>query len=112
MGNSPGTGPPGAGRHPPARRASLPASSGTPKALPSLAGRSMLAHALHAAHEIKPSYLIPVIGHDREQVGAAVNAVAVELDRAITPTIQEQQLGTGHAVQCALESLPDDFTGD
>ena len=32
MGNSPGTGPPGAGRQPPARRASLPASNGTLKA--------------------------------------------------------------------------------
>jgi len=86
--------------------------SKTPKVLHSLAGRSMLAHALHAAHEIDPAYLVPVIGHDREQVGAAVNAVAAELNRQITPAIQEQQLGTGHAVQCALESLPEDFIGD
>jgi bifunctional UDP-N-acetylglucosamine pyrophosphorylase/glucosamine-1-phosphate N-acetyltransferase len=86
--------------------------SKTPKVLHSLAGRSMLAHALYAAQEIDPAYLIPVIGHDREQVGAAVNAIAAELNRQIIPTIQEQQLGTGHAVQCALGSLPGDFTGD
>ncbi|WP_194838645.1 bifunctional UDP-N-acetylglucosamine diphosphorylase/glucosamine-1-phosphate N-acetyltransferase GlmU [Nocardia sp. XZ_19_369] len=86
--------------------------SKTPKVLHSLAGRSMLAHALHAANEIDPAYLITVVGHDREQVGAAVNAVATDLGREITPAIQEEQLGTGHAVQCALAALPVGFTGD
>ncbi|HLS79671.1 MAG TPA: bifunctional UDP-N-acetylglucosamine diphosphorylase/glucosamine-1-phosphate N-acetyltransferase GlmU [Nocardia sp.] len=86
--------------------------SKTPKVLHSLAGRSMLAHALHAANEIDPTHLITVVGHDREQVGAAVAEVASELGREITPAVQEQQLGTGHAVQCALRSLPADFTGD
>ncbi|WP_280257135.1 bifunctional UDP-N-acetylglucosamine diphosphorylase/glucosamine-1-phosphate N-acetyltransferase GlmU [Nocardia wallacei] len=86
--------------------------SKTPKVLHSLAGRSMLAHALHAANEIDPAYLITVIGHDRDQVGAAMNSVAAELGREITPAVQEQQLGTGHAVRCALSALPADFAGD
>jgi bifunctional UDP-N-acetylglucosamine pyrophosphorylase/glucosamine-1-phosphate N-acetyltransferase len=86
--------------------------SKTPKVLHTLAGRSMLAHALHAANEIDPAYLITVVGHDREQVGAAMNAVAAELGREITPAVQEQQLGTGHAVQCALTALPAGFAGD
>ncbi|MEV0297327.1 bifunctional UDP-N-acetylglucosamine diphosphorylase/glucosamine-1-phosphate N-acetyltransferase GlmU [Nocardia sp. NPDC050710] len=86
--------------------------SKTPKVLHSLAGRSMLAHALHAANEIDPAYLITVVGHDREQVGAAMAAVGRDLGRDIIPALQEQQLGTGHAVQCALQSLPADFTGD
>jgi bifunctional UDP-N-acetylglucosamine pyrophosphorylase/glucosamine-1-phosphate N-acetyltransferase len=86
--------------------------SKTPKVLHVLAGRSMLAHALHAADEIDPTYLITVVGHDREQVGAAVEAVAGELSREIVPAVQELQLGTGHAVQCALTALPDDFAGD
>lgn len=86
--------------------------SKTPKVLHSLAGRSMLAHALHAADEIDPAHLITVVGHDREQVGGAVAAVAAELGREITPALQEEQLGTGHAVQCALRALPEDFAGD
>ncbi|MFG1791924.1 bifunctional UDP-N-acetylglucosamine diphosphorylase/glucosamine-1-phosphate N-acetyltransferase GlmU [Nocardia sp. NPDC049149] len=86
--------------------------SKTPKVLHSLAGRSMLAHALHAANEIDPTYLITVIGHDREQVGAAVDAVADDLGREIASVVQEEQLGTGHAVQCALAALPVGFTGD
>ncbi|MEU8896398.1 bifunctional UDP-N-acetylglucosamine diphosphorylase/glucosamine-1-phosphate N-acetyltransferase GlmU [Nocardia sp. NPDC048505] len=86
--------------------------SKTPKVLHSLAGRSMLAHALHAANEIDPAFLITVVGHDREQVGAAVAAEAEIMGREITPALQEQQLGTGHAVQCALTALPADFGGD
>lgn len=86
--------------------------SKTPKVLHSLAGRSMLAHALHAANEIDPAFLITVVGHDREQVGAAVAAVAAEQGREILPALQEEQLGTGHAVQCALRALPADFDGD
>ncbi|NNH70064.1 bifunctional UDP-N-acetylglucosamine diphosphorylase/glucosamine-1-phosphate N-acetyltransferase GlmU [Nocardia uniformis] len=86
--------------------------SKTPKVLHPLAGRSMLAHALHAANEIDPAYLITVVGHDREQVGAAVGRVATELGRDITLAVQEEQLGTGHAVQCALTAVPTDFTGD
>ncbi len=86
--------------------------SKTPKVLHSLAGRSMLAHALHAANEIDPAFVITVVGHDREQVGAAVAAVAADLGRNITTAVQEHQLGTGHAVQCALTAVPEDFTGD
>ncbi|MCX4096199.1 bifunctional UDP-N-acetylglucosamine diphosphorylase/glucosamine-1-phosphate N-acetyltransferase GlmU [Nocardia sp. alder85J] len=86
--------------------------SKTPKVLHSMAGRSMLAHALHAASEIDPVHLITVVGHDRDQVGAAVRAAAADLGREITQAIQEQQLGTGHAVQCALTALPAGFTGD
>ncbi|RJO76333.1 bifunctional UDP-N-acetylglucosamine diphosphorylase/glucosamine-1-phosphate N-acetyltransferase GlmU [Nocardia panacis] len=86
--------------------------SKTPKVLHSLAGRSMLAHALHAAAEIDPTHLITVIGHDRDQVGAAVAEVGHELDREIECTVQERQLGTGHAVRCALDALPAEFSGD
>ncbi|MFI9536225.1 bifunctional UDP-N-acetylglucosamine diphosphorylase/glucosamine-1-phosphate N-acetyltransferase GlmU [Nocardia fusca] len=86
--------------------------SKTPKVLHPLAGRSMLAHALYAAHAIDPRHLVTVVGHDREQVGAAAAAVATELDREIVPVVQEQQLGTGHAVQVGLSGLPADFSGD
>lgn len=86
--------------------------SKTPKVLHPLAGRSMLAHALHAANEIDPAFLITVVGHDREQVGAAVDDVAADLGREIVLAVQEEQLGTGHAVQCALTAVPADFDGD
>lgn len=86
--------------------------SKTPKVLHPLAGRSMLAHALHAANDVQPEHLITVVGHDREKVSTAVAEVSGELRRKIDLAVQEQQLGTGHAVRCALDVLPTDFTGD
>lgn len=86
--------------------------SKTPKVLHSLGGRTMLEHAIHAAHDIAPDQLIAVIGHDRDRVGPAVGELGDRLQRDIKTAIQEEQLGTGHAVQCALSTLPADYDGD
>ncbi|OZC58603.1 UDP-N-acetylglucosamine diphosphorylase/glucosamine-1-phosphate N-acetyltransferase [Rhodococcus sp. RS1C4] len=85
--------------------------SKTPKVLHPLAGRTMLAHALHAAADLGPDHLVTVVGHDRERVTESVLELSEELGRTIVTTVQEQQLGTGHAVQCGLSALPDDFEG-
>ncbi|MGB7364852.1 MAG: bifunctional UDP-N-acetylglucosamine diphosphorylase/glucosamine-1-phosphate N-acetyltransferase GlmU [Rhodococcus sp. (in: high G+C Gram-positive bacteria)] len=85
--------------------------SKTPKVLHELGGRSMLAHALHAAHGVDPDHLVTVVGHDREKVTAAVGELAETLDRSIDIAVQEEQNGTGHAVRCGLQSLPPDFDG-
>ncbi|OZC55414.1 bifunctional N-acetylglucosamine-1-phosphate uridyltransferase/glucosamine-1-phosphate acetyltransferase [Rhodococcus sp. 14-2470-1a] len=85
--------------------------SKTPKVLHPLAGRTMLAHALHAAADLGPDHLVTVVGHDRERVTESVLELSEELGRTIVTTVQEQQLGTGHAVQCGLGALPDDFEG-
>lgn len=85
--------------------------SDTPKVLHTLAGRSILAHALHSVAKVKPTHLVVLLGHDRDRVAPAVANLADELGRPIEVAIQEQQLGTGHAVGCALAALPDDFAG-
>ncbi|MGF7121300.1 bifunctional UDP-N-acetylglucosamine diphosphorylase/glucosamine-1-phosphate N-acetyltransferase GlmU [Rhodococcus sp. BE178] len=85
--------------------------SKTPKVLHTLAGRSMLAHSLHAAAAVEPTELVTVIGHDRDAVGAAVDEVAKDLGRAVATAVQHEQNGTGHAVGCGLTALPDDFDG-
>ena len=85
--------------------------SDTPKVLHTLAGRSILAHALHSIAKVKPTHLVVLLGHDRDRIAPAVADLADELGRPIEVAIQEQQLGTGHAVGCALAALPDDFTG-
>ncbi|BBX06238.1 bifunctional UDP-N-acetylglucosamine diphosphorylase/glucosamine-1-phosphate N-acetyltransferase GlmU [Mycolicibacterium aichiense] len=81
--------------------------SDTPKVLHTLGGRSMLAHTLHAIANLKPSHIVVVVGHGRDQVGAEVSRVNSE---AVT-VVQEEQLGTGHAVSVGLSGLPDDFAG-
>jgi bifunctional UDP-N-acetylglucosamine pyrophosphorylase/glucosamine-1-phosphate N-acetyltransferase len=75
--------------------------SRTPKVLHRLAGRSLLGHALAAADELAPRRLVVVVGHAREQVSAAALAAAPQT--AIV--VQDQQLGTGHAVRMVIESV-------
>ncbi|MCW2518114.1 MAG: glmU, partial [Mycobacterium sp.] len=85
--------------------------SDVPKVLHTLAGRSMLSHALHAVAKVSPRHLVVVVGKERERVTAAIASLADELGRHIDVAVQDEQLGTGHAVTCGLAALPDDFRG-
>ncbi len=85
--------------------------SDTPKVLHTLAGRSMLAHSLHAVAKVTARHLVVVVGHDREHVAPAAQQIGRDLGVAVDIAVQEQQLGTGHAVASGLTALPDDFAG-
>jgi bifunctional UDP-N-acetylglucosamine pyrophosphorylase / glucosamine-1-phosphate N-acetyltransferase len=85
--------------------------SDTPKVLHPLAGRSMLAHSLHAIAKMAPQHLVVVLGQDRERIQPVIGELAGTVGRSIDVAVQDQQLGTGHAVQCGLSALPDDFGG-
>jgi len=73
--------------------------SALPKVLHPLAGRPLLSHVIDTARTLEPTRLVVVIGHGAEAVRAAVAAPDVQF------AVQEQQLGTGHAVQQALPLL-------
>ena len=75
--------------------------SRTPKVLHQLCGRSLLGHALAVAGELTPQRLVVVVGHGRDQVAAEVASYAPEA-RVV---VQDQQLGTGHAVRMVTEAL-------
>ncbi|QNH96379.1 bifunctional UDP-N-acetylglucosamine diphosphorylase/glucosamine-1-phosphate N-acetyltransferase GlmU [Corynebacterium anserum] len=79
--------------------------SATQKTLHAIGGRTLLSHSLHAAAGINPERIVAVVGHGRDQVTPAVNKVAEELGRTIDNAVQEEQNGTGHAVQCAMPVL-------
>ena len=85
--------------------------SDTPKVLHTLAGRSMLSHALHAVAGLEARHLVVVVGKDRERVAPAALEIGQTLGRDVDIAIQDQQRGTGHAVECGLTALPADFTG-
>jgi len=70
-----------------------------PKVLHPLCGRPMIKYILDSAGAVA-RHVVVVIGH-----GAA--AVRQALGPNLPCVVQEQQLGTGHAVGCALEQLPD-----
>ncbi|MGA8987567.1 bifunctional UDP-N-acetylglucosamine diphosphorylase/glucosamine-1-phosphate N-acetyltransferase GlmU [Aeromicrobium sp.] len=77
------------------------------KVLHEIAGRSMLEHALLAVSGAGVRTTVAVVGHDREQVSAAITAH----NPAIVQAVQEEQNGTGHAVRVALESLTERPSG-
>jgi bifunctional UDP-N-acetylglucosamine pyrophosphorylase / glucosamine-1-phosphate N-acetyltransferase len=85
--------------------------SATPKVLHPLAGRPLVEHAVRAAAGVDPEKLVVVLGHGREAVGEHLASVATALGREVSTAVQEEQLGTGHAVSCGLESLPGQLTG-
>lgn len=70
-----------------------------PKVLHPIAGRPLLDHAVRAAAALTPAAMVVVIGHGREQVSAYLHAEHPSVRQAI----QAEQLGTGHAVACALD---------
>ncbi|WP_321883690.1 bifunctional UDP-N-acetylglucosamine diphosphorylase/glucosamine-1-phosphate N-acetyltransferase GlmU [Paraburkholderia bannensis] len=73
--------------------------SALPKVLHPLAGQSLLSHVIDTARSLAPSRLVVVIGHGGDAVRAAVGAPDVQF------AVQEQQLGTGHALAQALPLL-------
>jgi bifunctional UDP-N-acetylglucosamine pyrophosphorylase/glucosamine-1-phosphate N-acetyltransferase len=73
------------------------------KLLHEVAGHTLLSYALAAATEIGPDEVVVVVGHQRDQVQAHLAEIAPHVRTAV----QEQQLGTGHAVQCGLAALAD-----
>lgn len=79
--------------------------SATQKTLHEIGGRSLLWHSLRAAAAVSPKHLVAVVGHQRDQVSPAVDQIALELGAEIRQAVQEEQNGTGHAVQCGLGAL-------
>lgn len=77
--------------------------SSVPKVLHEMGGRTLVGHAVAAARALDPVHLVVVVGYGRDQVTPHLAQVAP----AVTVAVQEHQLGTGHAVSCALESLPE-----
>src|SRR5262245_50818720 len=81
--------------------------STTPKVLHTIGGRTLVAHAIRAARGVGPEHLAVVVRHQRDRV--AEHVAAVDEDAVIVD--QDEIAGTGRAVECGLEALPDGLTG-
>ncbi|RRQ24398.1 UDP-N-acetylglucosamine diphosphorylase/glucosamine-1-phosphate N-acetyltransferase [Guyparkeria sp. SCN-R1] len=73
--------------------------SSKPKVLHEIAGRSMLAHCLDTAAALDPATTHVVIGHQGEAVRES------QAHRDVDWVWQNEQNGTGHAVQLGIEGL-------
>jgi bifunctional UDP-N-acetylglucosamine pyrophosphorylase / glucosamine-1-phosphate N-acetyltransferase len=77
------------------------------KVLHAICGRSLLGHVLVAAEPLGAATTVVVVGHGRNQVVAHL----AEIESPAVPAVQEEQLGTGHAVRQALQTIDDDAVG-
>ena len=75
--------------------------SALPKVLHPIGNAPMLHHAMLAAQAVSPERVAIVVGHGAEAVGEAARA----LDPGARIAVQEEQLGTGHAVLSARDAL-------
>src|SRR6478609_10122891 len=78
--------------------------SKTMKVLHPVAGRSMIGHVLNAVQAMEPARIVAVVGHQRDQVGPHIQALAP----GVLLAVQEEQHGTGHAVRVAMEAVAAD----
>lgn len=74
--------------------------SALPKVLHRVAGLPLIEHAVAAAESLSPRSMTVVVGHEAEQVRAAVRRPA-----GLTFVVQEPQLGTAHALLTSEPSL-------
>ncbi|MDE4133534.1 bifunctional UDP-N-acetylglucosamine diphosphorylase/glucosamine-1-phosphate N-acetyltransferase GlmU [Phaeobacter sp. QD34_3] len=82
-------------------------NSDLPKVLHPIAQAPMLEHAMAAGRALEPERIVVVAGHGAEAVRAAV----AEFDESAEVVLQDEQLGTAHAVDQARGALAG-FAGD
>ncbi|MCB9412158.1 MAG: bifunctional UDP-N-acetylglucosamine diphosphorylase/glucosamine-1-phosphate N-acetyltransferase GlmU [Actinobacteria bacterium] len=74
------------------------------KVLHPILGTPLLGHVLGQVAGLRPEQTVVVVGHQRERVTEYLQADFPQVATAI----QDAQLGTGHAVRCALQELTDE----
>ena len=72
-----------------------------PKVAHRVAGKPMVLHVVNAVRAAGAGKIILVVGHGREQVQSLFDPA----DEAVQFALQEQQLGTGHALMQAQEMI-------
>lgn len=79
-----------------------------PKVMFELGGKPIIAYVVELALRLNPDKIIPIVGHGRELAG---DFLRKNFDYNFEFAVQEEQLGTGHAVM-QTENLLKDFESD
>lgn len=77
--------------------------SGKAKVLHKICGHAMVEYVVRVANDAVGENVVVVVGHQADQVEATVRTVGTARF-----ALQERQLGTGHAVRCAIPELAPD----
>lgn len=81
-------------------------NSKLPKVLHPISTKPMLQHVIETAKQLQPSKLVVVYGHGGNIVQSEINKIFT--DGNVLWAYQDQQLGTGHALKCAVPYLDKD----
>ncbi|MDD7409222.1 MAG: bifunctional UDP-N-acetylglucosamine diphosphorylase/glucosamine-1-phosphate N-acetyltransferase GlmU [Anaerovoracaceae bacterium] len=76
--------------------------SAKPKVLHEIMGRPMVSHVISQVRKSGTEKIIVVVGHGAQEVQEALSGEGVSF------AVQEEQLGTGHAVIQALDQIPEE----
>ena len=76
--------------------------SALPKVLHSVGGQSMLSRVVDTANQFADAHVAVVVGHGASEVQSHLAGKS-----GVLFAMQAEQLGTGHAVQCAIPALAD-----
>lgn len=81
--------------------------SALPKVLHPFLGEALVVHPVRAAIAAGADPIVLVVGHGADEVERAVRAAFSGESARLRFALQAQQLGTGHAVLCALDEMRD-----
>jgi bifunctional UDP-N-acetylglucosamine pyrophosphorylase/glucosamine-1-phosphate N-acetyltransferase len=76
-----------------------------PKAVTQTREKALIDHLLDAVAPLKPAKTIVVAGHRQELLRSHLASTSSAQGHALEIVVQDQQLGTGHAVRSALPAL-------
>lgn len=76
-----------------------------PKVMALLAEKPLLGHVLDSIEPLEPSFTVVVLGHHKEKVYEYLTQFSEQKTLKISAVVQEEQLGTGHAVAQAESTL-------
>lgn len=81
-------------------------NSSLPKVLHKVGNKSLLEHVISTALSLNPEKLIIIYGHGGDTVKSSINKIFDQNN--FIWMFQDKQLGTGHALKCALPHLDND----
>ena len=79
--------------------------SALPKVLHKVANKPMLQHVIETANALSPKSINVVVGHMGQMVEQMLDTLPEDLKKLIKVVFQNEQLGTGHAVNCAMPNI-------
>ena len=78
------------------------------KVLQEVFGKPMIVHLITTAQRLNPKRILVIVGKYKEQIEAVINDM-IHDTKNISYVVQENSQGTGHALQCCIPILQEEY---